>query len=78
MTEILEHCRVALVEGPVNMPFARLPDVRVDLVLLDWKLIAQKIAGDLIIDADLSARNPVTFLAESRLRVPLSQYAEVI
>jgi hypothetical protein len=78
MTEIFEHCRVALVEGPVNMPFAKLPDVRVDLVLLNWQLIAQKIVGDLIIDTDLSARNPVTFLAESRLRVPLSRYAEVI
>jgi len=78
MTEIFEHCRVALVEGAVNMPFARLPDVRVDLVLLDWQLVAQKIVGDLIIDADLNARSPVTFLAESRLRVPLSQYAEVI
>jgi hypothetical protein len=78
MTTVFERCRVALVEGPVNMPFAKVPDVRVDLVLLDWQLVAQKIVGDLIIDADLSARNPVTFLAESRLRVPLSQYAEVI
>jgi hypothetical protein len=78
MTNIFERCRVALVEGPVNMPFAKVPDVRVDLVLLDWQRVAQRIVGDLIIDAEQNVSEPVTFLAESRIRVPLSQYAEVI
>jgi hypothetical protein len=78
MTRIFERCRVALVEGPVNMPFAKVPDVRVDLVLLDWQLLAQRIVGELIVDADQNTSRPFAFLAESRLRVPLSQYAEVI
>lgn len=78
MTLIFERCRVALVEGPVNMPFARLPDVCVDLVLLDWKLVAQKIVGDLIMDSEGNVSKPVTFLAESKIRVPLNHYAEAI
>ena len=35
MTKIFERCRVSFVERPFNMPFARVSDVRVDLVLLD-------------------------------------------
>jgi hypothetical protein len=78
VTTIFERCRVALIEGPVNMPFAKVPDVLIDLVLVDWQQVAQKIVGDLIIDSRLNSAKPAIFEAESRLRVPLSQYAEVI
>lgn len=78
VTRIFERCRVALIEGPVNMPFAKVPDVRVDLVLVDWQLVAEKIVGDLILHEALDSAKPVIFEAESRLRVPLSQYAEII
>jgi DNA-binding transcriptional regulator YhcF (GntR family) len=78
LTKIFERCRVALIEGPVNMPFAKVPDVRVDLVLVDWQLVAQKIVGDLITDQGFDNARPIIFEAESRLRVPLNQYAEVI
>ena len=52
MTKIFERCRVSFVERPFNMPFARVSDVRVDLVLLDWQLFTPRIVGDLIIDAE--------------------------
>jgi hypothetical protein len=78
VTKIFQRCRVALIEGPVNMPFATVPDVRIDLVLVDWQLVAQRIVGDLIAQNSFDAAKPVVFEAESRLRVPLNQYAQVI
>jgi len=57
MTKIFERCRVSFVERPFNMPFARVSDVRVDLVLLDWQLFTPRIVGDLIVDAEQVFRN---------------------
>jgi len=54
---IFERCRVSFVERPFNMTFARVSDVRVDLVLLDWQLFTPRIVGDLIIDAEQVFRN---------------------
>jgi hypothetical protein len=58
MAKIFERCRVAFVERPFNIPFARVSsDVRVDPVLLVWQLVAPRIVGDLIIDAEQMFRN---------------------
>lgn len=78
MTAILQKRRVALIEGPVNMPFARIPDVNVDLVLVDWQSIAEKIVNDLIAQEGRDGEHRVVFEAEAKLQVPLSTYAQVI
>jgi hypothetical protein len=57
MTKIFERCRVSFVKRPFNMPFARVSDARVDLVLLDWQLFTPRIVGDLIVDAEQVFRN---------------------
>ena len=41
VTELLQRHRVAFINGPVGMPFAKVPDVRVDLVTVDWQLVAE-------------------------------------
>lgn len=78
MTKIFQRCRVALIEGPVNMPFAKVPDVKVDLVLVDWQSIAERVVKDLIGQQAFDNANRVIFEAEAKLRVPLSKYAQVI
>lgn len=78
LTKIFERCRVALFEGPVNMPFAKVPRVAVDLAFVNWRLVSRKIVGDLVMDNLSDNAAPVIFEAEGRLRVPLDQYAEII
>jgi hypothetical protein len=43
MTKIFACCRVSFVERPFNMPFARVSDIRVDLVFLDWQLFTPRL-----------------------------------
>lgn len=78
VTEFFKRCRVALIEGPVNMPFVKVPDVPVDLVLVDWQLVAERIVKDLINQEAFGNDKTFVFEAESRLRVPLNQYAQSI
>jgi hypothetical protein len=78
MTRIFQRCRVALIEGPVNMPFANIPDVRVDLVMVDWQAVVKRIVRDLIAQEAFDDAKHVIFEAEAHLRVPLSNYAQVI
>jgi hypothetical protein len=78
VASICRRCRVALIEGPVNMPFARVPDVEVDLVLTDWQSIAARIVSDLIAQHPFDDEKGVVFGAEALLQVPLSRYAQAI
>jgi hypothetical protein len=78
VTRIFERCRVALIEGPVNMPFADVPNVPVDLVAIDWQRIAKRIVDDLITQEAFNDAKTVTFEAECKLQVPLNQYAQSI
>ena len=73
---MLKAHRVALVNGPVSMPFARVPDVQVDLVTVDWQLVAERIVNDLISQDAFQLPGPTVFEAEARLRVPLSDFAQ--
>lgn len=60
------------------MPFAKVPDVRVDLVVMGWQLIAEKIVNDLITQDAFQRPGPTTFEAEAKLRVSLSEFAQNI
>jgi hypothetical protein len=77
IADLLRHRRVAFINGPVTMPFAKIPDVRVDLVVADWQWIAEQIANDLITQ-DAFHGAPTIFEAEAKLRVPLSDFAQKI
>jgi DNA-binding transcriptional ArsR family regulator len=78
VAELLNTQRVALINGPVSMPFARVPDVQVDLVTVDWQLVAQQIVDDLINQDAFQLPGPTIFEAEAKLRVPLSAFAQSI
>lgn len=78
VTELLTTHRVALLNGPVAMPFARVPEVGVDLVTVDWQLVAERIVNDLITQAAFQQPGPTVFEAEARLRVSLSDFAQSI
>jgi hypothetical protein len=78
VTDLLRAHRVAFVNGPVGMPFARVPDVRVDLVTVDWQLVAERIVNDLITQDAFQEPGPTVFEAEARLGVSLSDFAQNI
>lgn len=78
VAELLKTQRVALINGPVSMPFARVPDVQVDLVTVDWQMVAEHIVDDLIDQTAFQEPGPTYFDAEAKLRVPLSAFAQSI
>jgi hypothetical protein len=78
VAELLKTQRVALINGPVSMPFTKVPDVQVDLVTVDWQLVAQQIVDDLINQDAFQLPGPTIFEAEAKLRVPLSAFAQSI
>jgi hypothetical protein len=78
VADLLQAHRVALVNGPVSMPFARVPEIQVDLITVDWQLIAECIVDDLISQDAFQLPGPTIFEAEAKLRVPLSAFAQSI
>ena len=78
VTDLLQGNRVAFLNGPVSMPFAKVPDVRVDLVVMEWQLIAERIVNDLITQEAFQRPGPTIFEAEAKLRVSLSEFAQNI
>ena len=78
VADLLQARRVAFLNGPVSMPFAKVPDVAVDLVVVEWQRVAERIVDDLI-SQEAFRHGPVTiFEAEAKLRVALSEFAHSI
>jgi hypothetical protein len=78
LTELLQQNRVAFLNGPVSMPFAKVPEVTVDLVAVDWQLVAERIVNDLITQDAFQLSGPTLFDAEAKLRVRLSDFSQAI
>jgi len=78
LTELLQRNRVAFLNGPPSMPFAKVPDVEVDLISLNWQVVAEQIVNELITQAAFFRSGPTIFEAEAKLRVPLSEVAHHI
>jgi hypothetical protein len=78
VSDLLGTHRVAFINGPVSMPFAKVPDARVDLVTVDWQLVAERIVNDLISQDAFQEPGPTVFDAEARLEVSLSDFAQSI
>jgi DNA-binding transcriptional ArsR family regulator len=76
VSRLLAARHVAFTDGPVNMPFARVPSVRVDLITHDWKALVQTIVDDLITQNAFRATGSITFEAQCHLGVPLSRFAQ--
>ncbi|MEY2496176.1 MAG: hypothetical protein QOJ45_2668 [Verrucomicrobiota bacterium] len=76
VADVLKAHRVAFINGAVSMPFARVPDVQVDLITVDWQLVAERIVSDLITQDAFQLPGPTVFEAEAKLRVSLSNFAQ--
>jgi hypothetical protein len=76
--DLLRAQRVAFLNGPVSMPFAKVPEVPVDVVMVDWQLVAEKIVDDLITQDAFQLPGPTVFEAEAKLRARLRAVAQSI
>ena len=72
----MSHSRVAFTGGPVSIPFAQVPDVSADLVVVDWQLVAEQIVTDLISKKAFDRAETTVFKAQAVLGAPLNQYAQ--
>lgn len=78
VAHLLHSRRVGLIDGPVNIPFAPVPDAQVDLITVDWQSVAKKIVADLISQEAFRDLSPRIFEAKAQLRVPFNRFAESI
>jgi hypothetical protein len=76
--DLLRAQRVAFVDGPIDMPFTKIPDAPVDLVTVNWCIVAESIVNDLITREAFERNRYTTFEAEAQLRVPLSSFCDEI
>lgn len=77
VAELARRRRVAFIDGPVDMPFSKVSDVAVDVVTIDWNLVAESIVDEFVTQRAFESGNRI-FEATSRLRLPLSKFAEEI
>ena len=78
VADLLAAQPVALINGPVSMPFAKVPNVEVDLITVDWPQVSTEIVDDLISQDAFQLPGPTIFDAEAKLRVPLSDFAQAL
>ncbi len=78
LMDLTQHCHVALTGGPPTIPFARVRDVRAELVVVDWQLVAEKIVSDLISKEAFKRLDSTIFKAKAELNAPLSHHAQTI
>ena len=76
LTDLLTTRRSAFVDGPIDMPFCKIPDVFVDLVTVNWQVVAESVVNDLITRQAFERNRYTTFEAEVRFRVPLSSFCD--
>lgn len=76
LSKLMSRARVLLSGGPVSFPFAQVPDVVADLVVVDWQLVAEQIVGDLINRKAFNRAETTVFEAKAHPRAPLIQYAQ--
>jgi len=76
LAKLMSRARVLLTGGPASFPFAQVPDVAADLVVVDWQLVAEQIVRDLISRKAFDRARATVFEAKAHFRAPLSQYAQ--
>jgi hypothetical protein len=76
--DLLRAQRVAFVDGPIDLPFTKIPDVLVDLVTVNWQAVAESVVNGLITREAFDRNRYTTFEAEAQLRVPLRSFCDEI
>jgi hypothetical protein len=74
---LMNRRRVALVDGPLSLPFANDRAARVDLVMADWQAVANRIADELL-RGDVFLRGSTIFEANACLQASLTEFAQMI
>jgi hypothetical protein len=78
LMQLANSCHIAFTGGPPSIAFAQVHDVHVELVIVDWQLVAEKIVTDLISKKTFERAEITVFKATAHLRAPLREYAQVI
>jgi hypothetical protein len=75
VVQMLSACRVALIDGPVDLavPQSVPESAAADVVTVDWRPIAGRIALDAATGKALLESDPIVFQARPQIRVPLEQ-----
>ena len=75
LSTVLGSCRVALIDGPIDLPYADAPiNATVDLVTASWLPIVKRIASDITKGAAFEDGEQIIFQAKPYLGVSLAQY----
>ena len=72
--QLMRKRRVALVDGPISLLFAKVPAVAVDLITVNWQSVAGRIVSDLITQVAWTKTEPLVFHAEAQLGVALNRF----
>jgi hypothetical protein len=75
---LLNKTRVALIDGPVTTPFTKPLNARVDLIVVDWLLVAERLVADLVSQEAFRGVSPIVFPAQYESRALLSEHAQRI
>jgi hypothetical protein len=73
---LTKYSRVALLDGPVSIPAARMTNATVDLVTVDWQAVAKRIVDDLTTRRPGALEQPCVFEATAQCGVPLSRFSQ--
>ena len=76
LARLMERARVALTGGQMCVPFAPVPDVTADVVVVDWQLAAEQITNDLVSGKAFDRRETTIFEAAPHLRAPLRAHGQ--
>jgi hypothetical protein len=75
---LVRKSRVALLDGPVSMPFTGRAAARVDLVVVDWQRVAQRLTDDILSREAFVDGAPVLFEAKAEINGLLDRFAQNI
>ena len=73
--ELLNRCRVALLDGPTTTLYGTVPDGPVDLLTVNWPFVTKRIVHDLTTRRAFDETAPTIFEAFARFRASLREYA---
>jgi hypothetical protein len=78
VAEVFTGCRIALIDGPIEFPFAGPPaESCADVVVVDWARIARRIAQDIMTGEAFAPAETVAFEANAHLQVSLSSLKDL-
>jgi hypothetical protein len=69
---------VALIDGPLSLPFANDRAARADLVVADWEAVANGITDELLKGEAFGRATSTVFEANAYLQAPLTEFAQMI